>query len=81
MSVASWDKAVEHLERAVAINPSHVFHRLELAEVEIDLGRYSKARELLSSIAPLPIGDALDQRYKQDAVTLLQEIRDKRDKT
>lgn len=80
MSEASWDKAVEHLERAVAIKPNHIYHRLELAEVYIDLDRYSKARELLTSIPPLPIGDVLDQRYKQEAATLLQEIRDKKDK-
>jgi tetratricopeptide (TPR) repeat protein len=81
MSAASWDKSVEHLERAVAINPSHVYHRLELAEVYIDLDRYSKARELLASIAPLPTGDVLDPRYKQEAAALLQQIRDKKDKT
>ena len=80
MGAASWDKAVEHLERAVAANPQHVYHRLELAEVYIDLDRYSKARELLQSIAGLPVGDVMDPRYKQHATTLLQEIRDKKDK-
>jgi tetratricopeptide (TPR) repeat protein len=80
MGAASWDKAVEHLERAVAINPQHVYHRLELAEVYIDLDRYSKARELLQSIAALPVGDVMDPRYKQDATARLQEIRDKKDK-
>lgn len=80
MSVASWDKAVEHLERAVAINPNYVYHRLELAEVYVDLDRYSKARDLLQSIAPLPIGDVLDPRYQRDAAALLQKIRDKKDK-
>jgi tetratricopeptide (TPR) repeat protein len=80
MDAASWDKAVEHLERAVAINPQHVYHRLELAEVYVDLDRYSKARELLQSIAGLPVGDVMDPRYKQEATALLQEIRDKKDK-
>ena len=80
MSVATWDKAVEHLERAVAINPNYIFHRLELAEVYVDLDLYSKARDLLQSIAPLPVGDVLDPHHKQAAATLLQEIRDKKDK-
>ena len=80
MSVASWDKAVENLERAVAANPNHVYHRLELAEVYVDLDRYSKARELLQTIPPLPIGDILDPRYKQEAAALLERIRDKKDK-
>jgi tetratricopeptide (TPR) repeat protein len=81
MDVASWDQAVEHLERAVAINPTHIYHRLELALVYVDLDRYSKARELLQSIAPLPLGDVMDPRYKQEAVSELQEIRDKKDKS
>jgi tetratricopeptide (TPR) repeat protein len=78
MSAASWDKAVENLERAVAANPNHVYHRLELAEVYVDLDLYSKARELLQTIPPLPNGDVLDARYKQEAASLLQEIRDKK---
>ncbi len=81
MSAATWDKSVEHLERAVALNPNHVYHRLELAEVYADLDRYSKARELLHSIPPLPIGDVLDERYKKEAATLLQKIQDKNDKS
>jgi len=81
MDVATWDKAVEHLERAVAINPQHVYHRLELAEVYIDLDRYGKARELLQSIAPLPVGDVMDPRYKQEAAARLQEIANKKDKS
>ena len=80
MSVASWDKAVEFLERSVAANPNHVYHRLELAEVYVDLDRYSKARELLESIPPLPIGDVQDTRHKQEAAALLERIRDKKDK-
>lgn len=80
MNAASWDKAVEHLEQAVAVNPRYIYHRLELAEVYIDLKRYDNARALLESIAPLPVGDVLDPRYKQEALALLVEIRDKKDK-
>src|SRR6266702_2717591 len=56
MSVANWDDAVKHLERAVALNPQHIYHRLELAEVYTDLGQYSKAREQLTIIPTLPMG-------------------------
>jgi tetratricopeptide (TPR) repeat protein len=41
MSKASWDDAVQHLERAVAIAPQHIYHRLELAEVYADVGENS----------------------------------------
>ncbi|MGH7607338.1 MAG: tetratricopeptide repeat protein, partial [Gemmatimonadales bacterium] len=67
MDRANWDDAVAHLERAVALQPQHIYHRLELAEVYYDLGRFSKARAQLTAIRALPIADVLDARYKQDA--------------
>jgi tetratricopeptide (TPR) repeat protein len=81
MSVANWDDAVSHLERAVALNPQHIYHRLELAEVYTDLGRYSKAREQLAIIPTLPIRDVLDAQYKEDAAALLADIKNEKDET
>ena len=81
MSVANWDDAVRHLERAVAIAPSHIYHRLELAEVYTDLGRYSKARQQLQVIATLPEVDVLDGQYKKDAAALLADIKNEKDET
>ncbi len=81
MSVANWEDAVMHLERAVALNPQHIYHRLELAEVYTDLGRYSKAREQLAIIPTLPIRDVLDAQYKEDAAALLADIKNEKDET
>jgi tetratricopeptide (TPR) repeat protein len=81
MSVANWDDAVTHLERAVALYPEHIYHRLELAEVYTDLGRYSKAREQLTVIPTLPIRDVLDAQYKEDAAALLEDIKNEKDET
>ncbi len=78
---ANWEAAVAHLERAVALRPAYVYHRLELAEVYVDRGRYSSAREVLASIETLPPSDVMDPEYRQDAAALLDEIRDKKDKT
>jgi tetratricopeptide (TPR) repeat protein len=80
MSVANWDDAVKNLEQAVALNPQHVYHRLELAEVYADIGAYSKAREQCNVIATLPIGDVLDHQYKDDAAALLVDLRNEKDK-
>ena len=77
MGIASWDSAVVHLERSVEFRPDYVFHRLELAEILIDLKRYAKAREQLERIADLPENDILDPRHKEKAAHLLDEIRDK----
>lgn len=81
MSVANWDDAVKHLDRAVALNPRHIYHRLELAEVYTDLGRYTKAREQLTVIPTLPIADVLDAQYKEDAAALLEDIKNEKDVT
>ncbi len=81
MDQANWADAQRYLERAVALKPQHIFHRLELAEVYIDVGKYAAAREQLGAIAPLPIGDVLDHEYKEDAEADLKDIRDLKDRT
>lgn len=81
MDRANWDDAVRHLERAVALQPRHIYHRLELAEVYYDLGQFSKAREQLAMIPSLPVGDILDPQYKQEAATFLEEIKNEKDRT
>jgi tetratricopeptide (TPR) repeat protein len=81
MDKANWNDAVMHLQRAVAIAPNHIYHRLELAEVYVDLGRYSKAREQLQAIAPLPVADVMDPQYKKDAADLLADIKNEKDET
>lgn len=68
---ASWDSAAAHLERSVALDPTYVFHRLELAEVYVDMKRYAEARAQLEHIAGLPpTSDVMDLVYKEEAATL-----------
>jgi predicted Zn-dependent protease len=74
MDKATWDSAVVNMERAVALNPQHVYHRLELAGVYLDVGQPAKATEQLQAIATLPVGDPLDPYYKQLAATALADI-------
>src|SRR2546428_6944269 len=59
----NWDDAQKYLEKAVALKPRNIFHRLDLAEGDIDLGHYSKTREQFTTIATLPIADVLDSEY------------------
>jgi tetratricopeptide (TPR) repeat protein len=81
MDKANWNDAVMHLATAVRLAPNHIYHRLELAEVYTDLGRYSKAREQLTVIATLPEVDVLDGQYKKDAAALLADIKNEKDET
>ncbi|HUL50458.1 MAG TPA: tetratricopeptide repeat protein [Gemmatimonadales bacterium] len=81
MGRANWDDAQRYLERSVALKPSNVYHRLELARVYIDVGKYTAARDQLATIHGLPIGDVLDPKYKAQAAQLLADIKDKQDKS
>jgi tetratricopeptide (TPR) repeat protein len=79
LSKGNWDDAQKYLERAVALKPQNIFHRLELAEVYVDLGKYSKAREHLTAIDTLAIGDVLDHEYKKEAKQVLDDIKGEKD--
>jgi tetratricopeptide (TPR) repeat protein len=81
MDRANWDDAQRYLERAVALKQSHIYHRLELARVYVDVGKYSAARSQLRIIHDLPIGDVLDHEYKDQATLLLSDIKDEQDKS
>jgi Skp family chaperone for outer membrane proteins len=74
MDRATWDSAVANMERAVALNPQHVYHRLELAGVYLDVDQPAKATEQLQTIATLPVGDPLDPYYKRLAADALADI-------
>jgi len=81
MSKANWDDAVTHLERAVAIRPDWIYHRLELAQIYTDVGAYTKAREQLMAIPALPTQDVLDPQYRREAADLLAKIKNEKDQT
>jgi len=68
---ASWDNAVRHLERAVELNPANVYHRLDLAEVYLDLKQPERARPQLEQLLELPNTDVMDSTYKERARALL----------
>jgi tetratricopeptide (TPR) repeat protein len=68
---ASWDSATVHLERAVALRPDFIYHRLELARVYLDLHREAAARAQLERIATLPVRDVLDPVYQREAADML----------
>lgn len=74
MSIASWDSAAIYLERSVTSKPEYIFHRLELAEIYIDMERFGDAREQLELIARLAYNDVLDATHQERAAALLEEI-------
>ncbi len=75
---ASWQGAIDNLERAVRLDPSRIYHHLDLAEVYIDRKRFAEARAELEQVEPLPPRDVLDPAYKAQAAALLAKIADER---
>ncbi|HEX8943386.1 MAG TPA: hypothetical protein VF785_09630 [Gemmatimonadaceae bacterium] len=74
-SEASWDNAQTYLERAVALDPDRITHRLDLAEVYEDRGEKAKAIEQYEWIARARVTDFNDPNYKQDAARRLKALR------
>jgi len=72
---ASWANAERYLTEAVAIEPTNIYHHLDLAEVLVDMEKPAEARTHLEQVASLPLGcDPMDQTYKEQAAALLQRL-------
>lgn len=76
---ASWQGAIDNMNKAIEYHPDWIYHHLDLAEILIDKERYSEAREQLKLVESLPVADAMDPRYKQDAQLFLSQIEGKKD--
>jgi tetratricopeptide (TPR) repeat protein len=70
----SMDKSIEYLNKAVALNPTVIVSRLELARTYVAVENWTSARSFLTSIGGLPIQFSDDATHKQKAQQLLAEI-------
>jgi tetratricopeptide (TPR) repeat protein len=75
---ASWDEAVSNMERAAALDPRRLYHRLELAEIYVDRKRYDDARAQLSELAALPDREIMDSVYRRRGAELAKAIENKK---
>ncbi len=75
---ASWDGAVSNMEKAVALDPGRLYHRLELAEIYVDRKRYDDARAQLKELEALPDREIMDSVYRREAEALGRQIADKK---
>jgi len=72
---ATWPNAENYLTQAVALDPTNIYHHLDLAEVLIDMDKPADARPHLEHIAQMALGcDPMDPTYKTQAAALLQRI-------
>jgi tetratricopeptide (TPR) repeat protein len=61
-SQASWEEAIRNLQKAVALDPARIYHRLELARIYADRKRYQEARDQLARIHALPDRELLQRK-------------------
>lgn len=67
---ASWDEAEHNLRTAVQLDPSRIFHRLDLAEVLANRERWREAKQQVDTIAALPPVEPMDLNYRRRAQEL-----------
>jgi tetratricopeptide (TPR) repeat protein len=73
----SMEKSIDYLNKAIALNPTVIVSRLELARTYVAVENWSLARNFLTSIRGLPIQFSDDAKHKQKAEQLLEEIKDR----
>lgn len=71
---ASWNEAQVQLERAVALDSTRIYHRLDLARIYLARKNVPAARSQLQRIAALPIRVAADTTLRREAAQLLQSL-------
>ena len=73
---ASWDNAVKYMERAVAVDPERIVHRLDLAKIYADMGDKAKARAQFELVVRGRRVDFSDPAYQRDAQAALDKMKD-----
>lgn len=73
---ASFEKARQAFEKAVAIKPDGISHKVELARTLIELDEEASAKPFLESALKLKPVQIIDTKYLQEARQMLQEISD-----
>jgi tetratricopeptide (TPR) repeat protein len=73
----SLEKSIDYFKKAVALNPTVIVSRLELARTHVAREEWEPARAVLRSIPELPLQFSDDAKHKQKAEQLLDEIKDR----
>ena len=74
LSEASWDEAIRCMRKAVELRPAFIFHRLDLAEMLIEIKRPAEAKPELEAIQRLQNLDVMDHVHRARAAALLKRI-------
>src|SRR5688572_11309660 len=72
---ASWAQAISYMERAVAVDPDRIVHRLDLGKIYLDRGDKAKARTQLEAVTSGRRMDFNDPAFKREAEAALAKLR------
>ncbi|HWN20039.1 MAG TPA: hypothetical protein VNO19_14100 [Gemmatimonadales bacterium] len=71
---ASWPKALAYMKKAVDLAPGRIYHHLALADIYIDTRQPREAEAQLRLVDSLPVREAMDANYRQQAASLRQRL-------
>jgi tetratricopeptide (TPR) repeat protein len=71
---ASWPQAIHHMEQAVRLAPQRIAHRVALADIYDGAKQRPKADAQLRIVDTMPVREAMDTNYKQQAATLRERM-------
>jgi len=68
------DDAILNFEKAISLHPNFITYRIDAARAYIEDKEYLKAREHLSAVSTLPTLGEDDDRLRNEAADLLEQI-------
>jgi tetratricopeptide (TPR) repeat protein len=71
---ASWARAVSYMERAVAVDPDRIVHRVDLGKIYLDIGDKAKARAQFEMAVKGRRIDYNDPAFKREAEAALAKL-------
>ena len=76
---ASKEKAFEHFETAIQLNPDYINHHLEMGITYESEDEWQKAKDEYETVMSLPVQEPRDEKLKTLAEKRLKEVNDKLD--
>ena len=71
---ASWPRAIFYMRKAVELAPGRIYHHLALADIYADAKQFGDAEAELRLVDSLPVREALDTNYRQQAASLRKRL-------
>jgi len=71
---ASWPNAIAYMRKAVELAPGRIYHHLALADIYLDTGQRREAEAQLHLVDSLPVREAMDTNYRQQAASLRRRL-------